>query len=265
MGTLIGIAIDKGILASEDLTIGNYLHTLVDTLEPAKADITIRNLLTMTSGLDGNDIPNVSEYNNWYNAPNQVQYTLGKLFIHQPGQVFGYNTGACHLASVILTRAAESATLRFAEQHLFQPLGISQYAWGVDRQGNTNGGAALSLTPRDMLKIGQLYLGKGMYGGVRVVSEAWVVKSTTFQITTNNAQPFGPGYGYLWWIGSTARQHSYFFANGYGGQFLVVAPDLKLIVVATNRWAGVPSATTSQQWYSTLDLIINRIVPLYDR
>jgi CubicO group peptidase (beta-lactamase class C family) len=177
--------------------------------------------------------------------------------------MFGYNSGASHVISVILTQAAGMSTYQFARSRLFQPLGIADPSWGTDKQGIYNGGSALSLTPYDMLKIGQLYLNKGVYNGVRIVSEDWTEKATTFKITTNGALPFGPGYGYLWWIGNTAL-HRYFFANGYGGQFIVIVPDLGLIVVATNNCSNIPIDTANQQWYSTLDVIINRIIALYE-
>jgi CubicO group peptidase (beta-lactamase class C family) len=263
MSTLVGIAIDQGVIPSEEQTIGDYLRPLVATIDSAKGSIRIRDVLSMSSGLSGNDIPDVTEYNNWYNAPNQVQYTLNKALIHQPGQVFGYNTGASHLASVILTRAAGVSTLQFAKEHLFQPLGMTTVSWATDRQGYYNGGAALWLIPRDMLKIGQLYLNRGMYNGVRVVSEAWIDKASTFRITTSDVEPFGPSYGYLWWVGRS-QSHGYFFANGFGGQFIVVVPDIRLIVVATNAWSNIPIDRANQQWYSTLDVIMNKILPLYE-
>jgi CubicO group peptidase (beta-lactamase class C family) len=263
MATLIGIAIDKGLIPSEDQAIGGYLIPVVGAMDSAKAGITIHDVLSMSSGLSGNDIPDVTEYNNWYNAPNQLQYTLSKPLVNQPGQVFGYNTGAAHITSVILTKAAETSTLQFAKQFLFQPLGIADPLWGTDKQGYYNGGAALSITPHDMLKIGQLYLNKGIYNGVRIVSETWIDKASTSQISTNGIEPFAPGYGYLWWVGASAA-HRYFFANGYGGQFIVVVPDLRLIVVATNQWSGVASDVASEQWYSTLSVIMNNIIPLYE-
>jgi CubicO group peptidase (beta-lactamase class C family) len=182
--------------------------------------------------------------------------------IHQHGQVFGYNTGASHLISVILTQATGKSTFQFAQEHLFAPLGITEISWAKDKQGNYIGGAALSLTPRDMLKIGQLYLQNGMYDGVRVVSEEWIKKASTFKIPSNGAQPFGPSYGYFWWIGE-AISHDYFFANGYGGQFIVVVPDLNLVIVATNSWSDIPIGTANQQWYGTIEIIMNRIIPLY--
>jgi CubicO group peptidase (beta-lactamase class C family) len=261
--TLIGIAIDRGMIPSDDMKIGDYLRPLVGSMDSAKANIRIRDVLSMSSGLSGNDLPDILEYNNWHNAPNQLQYTLNKPLINQPGQVFGYNTGASHLISAILTRAGEMSTIQFARQHLFQPLGIAEHSWEADKQGINIGGAGLSLTPQDMLKIGQLYLNKGVYNGVRVVSENWIEKASTYKITTNGVEPFGPGYGYFWWVGNDGK-HGYSFANGYGGQFIVVVPDLKLIVVATNTWSNVPLETANQQWYSTLDIIMNKIIPLYE-
>ncbi len=263
IATLIGIAIDQGIIPSEEQKIGDYLRPLVGTMDSVKASITIRDLLSMSSGLSGNDIPDVSEYNNWFNAPDQLEYTLNKPMIHQPGQVFGYNTGASHLTSAILTQAGGISTFQFVKQYLFQPLGIADHYWETDKQGIYNGGAGLSLTPHDMLKIGQLYLNRGVYNGVRIVSEDWIEKASTFKITTNGIEPFSPSYGYFWWIGNSAF-HGYFFANGYGGQFIVVVPDLRLIVVATNKWSNVSINTANQQWYSTLDVIMNKIIPLYE-
>jgi CubicO group peptidase (beta-lactamase class C family) len=262
MATLIGIAIDQGIIPSEEQKIGDYLQPLVGSIDSVKANIKIRDLLSMSSGLSGNDIPDVTEYNNWYNAPDQLEYTRNQPMINQPGQVFGYNSGASHLTSIILTQAAGISTLQFAKQYLFQPLGIADPSWGIDKDGIYNGGSTLSLTPYDMLKIGQLYLNRGVYNGVRIVSEEWIEKASTFKITTNDIISFGPGYGYFLWIGSSAS-HGYFFANGYGGQFIVVVPNIRLIVVATNNLSNVSISAANQQWYNTMDVIINRIIPIY--
>jgi CubicO group peptidase (beta-lactamase class C family) len=262
MATLIGIAIDKGIIPTEEQKIGDYLRLLVGTIDSVKASIKIRDLLTMSSGLSGNDIPDVTEYDNWYNAPNQLEYSLNQPMIHQPGQVFGYNSGASHLTSVILTQAGRISTFQFAKQYLFQTLGIADHSWGTDKDGIYNGGSSLSLTPYDMLKIGQLYLNRGVFNGIRIVSEEWIEKASTFKITTNDIISFGPAYGYFWWIGSSAS-HEYFFANGFGGQFIVVVPDIRLIVVATNNLSNVSISAANQQWYNTMDVIINRIIPIY--
>jgi CubicO group peptidase (beta-lactamase class C family) len=262
MATLIGIAIDKGYIHSEDDSVGNYLRPLNGNMDSVKANIKIRDLLSMTSGIFGNELTNASDYDNWFNSPNQVNYTLNTSMTSQPGKVFNYISGVAHLTSAILTQATGMSTFQFAQEYLFQPLGIADHYWQTDKQGIYNGGAGLNLTSHDIIKIGELYLNKGLYNGVRVVSQTWTEKASSFKITTNNAQPFGPSYGYFWWIGNI-HGHDYFWANGYGGQFIVVVPDIKLVVSTTNTWSGVATATANQQWYSTLDIIMNKIILSY--
>ncbi|HEY4785395.1 MAG TPA: serine hydrolase, partial [Bacteroidales bacterium] len=192
----------------------------------------------------------------------QILYTLNKPMDSSPGQSFNYNSGSAHLISGVLTQATGQSDFEFAKEYLFQPIGISDPYWQKDKQGLYNGGAGLQLSPHDMLKFGKLLLNKGIYNGVRIVSEEWVNKATSFKISTNGIQPFGPSYGYFWWIGNT-NKHDYFFANGYGGQFIVIVPDIKLIVIATNTWSGVSTSVANEQWYNTLDMIINKIIPIY--
>jgi CubicO group peptidase (beta-lactamase class C family) len=262
MATLIGIAIDNGYVSSEDTIIGNYLRPYFSSIDSIKANITLRNLLTMSSGISGNELIDITAYTNWAKAPNQITYTLTRPMESIPGQTFAYNPGAAHLVSAILTQATGMSTYQFAKQNLFQVLGIEDHYWATDKQGITDGTAGLTLTPYDMLKIGQLYLNKGFYNEIQVVSEEWIHRTSTFKITTNGIEQFGSGYGYFWWIGNT-NKHDYFFANGYGGQFIVIVPDIKLIVIATNTWSGVTNAIANDQWYSTLDMIINKIIPIY--
>lgn len=262
MATLIGIAIDKGYIQSEDQTIGDFIRPLFGTIDSVKSTIKIRDLLSMTSGISGNDLVDFSRYNDWVNAPDQLAFILNSPMDGDPGQVFVYGNGAAHLASAVLTQATGMSTLQFARQFLFQPLSINTASWLSDKQGIYNGAAGLSLTPYDMLKIGQLYLSKGVYNGVRIVSEEWINKASSFKISTNGIEPFGPDYGYYWWIGDI-HGHDYFFANGYGGQFIVVVPNVDLIVIATNKWSGVYLETANQQWYSTIDIIMNEIIPIY--
>lgn len=262
MSTLIGIAIDNGFIQSEEQTIDVFLQPLVGSIDLAKAKIKIRDLLSMSSGFYSNELVSSSEYNSWISAPNQLLFTLNSPLVSQPGQTFYYNSGASHLLSVILTQATGMSSYNFAKQYLFQPLGISDHNWSTDKQGLNNGAAGLRLTPQDMLKIGILYLNGGIYNNNLVVSRNWITKATTAKITTGTVIPFASEYGYLWWKGR-AHSHSYFFANGYGGQFIVVVPGLNLIVVASNEWSGIPSAIAGEQWYNTLNLIINEIIPLF--
>ncbi|RPI06027.1 MAG: class C beta-lactamase-related serine hydrolase, partial [Ignavibacteriae bacterium] len=262
MATLIGIAIDKGSIPSENQTVGAYKQYYSSAIDSVKSIIKISDLLSMSSGLSGNELSSPTEYDAWFNSPNQVSTTLSTPMANQPGTVFNYNSGVAHLTSAILTVSTGMSTYQFAKQYLFQPLGIADHPWQTDKQGIYNGAAGINLTPHDMIKIGRLYLNKGVSHGVQIVSEEWITKTTSLKISTNNAQPFGPGYGYFWWIGNI-HGRSYFFANGYGGQFIVVVPDEHLVVAATNLWSGVPPATANQQWNNTLDIIMNKIIPAY--
>jgi CubicO group peptidase (beta-lactamase class C family) len=262
MATLIGIAIDKGIILSENQKIGDYLRHYVSPIDSTKANIKIRDVLSMSSGLEGDELTDPLEYNIWITSPDQISYTLNKPMIKTPGYYFNYNNGTAHLTSAILTQAAGISTIQFASQNLFNPLGIDTPLWETDKRGINNGAAGLSLTPSDMVKIGKLYMNNGVFNGTRIVSEEWISKATSFKISTHNIEPFGPDYGYLWWIGYI-ENHKCYFANGYGGQFIVVVPDMELLVVATNNWSGVEISTANQQWYRTLSLIMETIIPYF--
>ena len=130
-------------------------------------------------------------------------------------------------------------------------------------QGIVNGGAGVRLTPLDMVKIGELYLNHGAYNGAQVVSEEWIVKATTRKMPDQRRRTVRTGVWILL-VDWKRTLRDYFFANGWGGQFIVVVPDIKLVVVATNVWSGVPVATANAQWYGASGSdSVNQIIPLY--
>ena len=259
---LIGIAIDKKIIPSVNQSINNYLSPLGYKLTEEQKSITIQHLLTMSSGFQWSELISVSEYNNWATAPNQVQYLLNRTLSSKPGEVFSYNSAALHLLSVILTQASGISTIDFANKYLFNPLETSITKWETDNQEFINGAAGLNITPYDMIKIGQLIINKGLYKNKRIVSEEWIENSTSPKISTNNATPYGTSYCCCWW-GGTISKYDYVFANGWGGQFIVIIPSLKLVVTATNKWSGIVSSKANEQWMSTLDIIMKDIVPKF--
>jgi CubicO group peptidase (beta-lactamase class C family) len=260
---LIGIAIDKGLITSTGQTISEYISPLVNNFSAGDSAITINDLLTMSGGFKWDELGNVNEYINWFAAPNQVQYLIDRPLVAQPGQVFNYNSAAAHLLSVILTKATGMRTRDFAQKYLFEPLGTSVTSWETDKQGYTNGAAGMFITPHDMIKIGMLILNGGTYNGKRIVSQEWIEQSIARHIGTFNAQMFGPGYGYCWWAGQN-NNLIYAFANGYGGQFIVVVPELNLVVTATNNWSGLSDPAANNDWAETLTLIMNSIVPAFN-
>ena len=260
MSILIGLALEQGLLESVDQQIGPFLEKVSEAYGSEHAELTIRHLLTMSSGFPWNELDDsATDYGKWAGADNQVDYVLSLPFIHSPGRKFTYNSGASHLLSVLLTRISRKTTREFAIRYLLDPLNISPGTWSKDKQGYYNGSSTLRLGPHAMLKIGLLYLNGGQARGRQIVPAEWVALSTANHISTENAVPFGSGYGFLWWNG-TSNGHDYYFANGWGGQFIVNVPDLQLTVVAQSNWSlgGRPA---TEQWWNTIQIIMTQILP----
>jgi CubicO group peptidase (beta-lactamase class C family) len=258
---LVGIAIDRGLIRGVDETIGDYLRPVVPSLGAEKARITIRQLLTMTSGLPWLELNSVEQdYFAFVQSPDPLLWILDRPLEHPPGEVWNYNTGACHILSAILTEAAGASAADFAEAHLFGPLGEEIGPWLADNRGYCFGGHGASLRGRTMIKLGRLFLDGGTWQGRVVVSEGWVRESTAWHRDTGNALPWGSGYGYLWWIGRDARTGLEFrLAIGYGGQFIVVVPDRNTTVAAATTWSNIPDADAN--WMLVLRTIVETLLP----
>lgn len=259
---LIGIAIDKGYIKSVEQTLNDFTIPLPDPIPPNIAEIKLKDLLTMSSGFEWEELTSAYTYNRWIASGHQAQYLFNKPFSAEPGKEFNYNSGAFHLLSIVLTSATKMKALDFANEFLFFPLGINCTKWEPDRQGFSNGSGGLYLSPYDMIKIGQLIINGGEYAGKRIVSEKWINESMTPKIQTNNAIEFGSEYGYGWWINRDPFK-SFIFANGYGGQFIVIVPSSKLVIAATNKWNGVKFSMINDQWIRTLKIIAIDIIPAF--
>ncbi|MGD8319299.1 MAG: serine hydrolase [Gemmatimonadota bacterium] len=256
---LVGIALREGLLQSTEQTVGELLGGIAPDMSPEWSAVTLDDLLTMRAGHDWHEIPGPSEFNEWVLSPNQVEYVLAKEIVSQPGTRFNYSDGSAHLVAVALAEAAGMPLPDFAGTYLFAPMGIAPRVWLADQQGYAYGGVALYLTGRDMLALGQLYLDGGLHDGVQVVPADWVARSTASQTSTRDAVPYGTDYGYYWWSGS-AHGHDYYFANGYGGQFIVVVPDLDLVVTAACTWWST-GGHASEYWYRVITVIMEEIIP----
>jgi CubicO group peptidase (beta-lactamase class C family) len=161
----------------------------------------------------------------------------------QPGEQFNYNSGNSHLLSAILQQATGQSTLAYAKERLFEPLGITKLEWARDPNNIYCGGFGISMTVRDMAKIGLLYLHQGAWQGKQLVSQEWVQKS--LQQQSEGWQPLGV-YGYQWWLRPAHGDVKYdiYFASGYAGQYILIIPKLNAVVTFTawlsNEEAGKP-------------------------
>jgi CubicO group peptidase (beta-lactamase class C family) len=257
--TLIGIAIDKGFIDNVNQTVGELLTIYPYHIDSEVQAITLHQLLSMSSGMDWREIGVTSEFGTWINSEDQLEYALDKPFVAEPGSAFLYSDGGAHIVAAILESATNMNPADFALEYLFEPLGIESRYWLEDKQGHVIGGAGLSIGPADMVKIGQLYLNDGEFDGEQVVSSSWIQAATTPHITTDGILPFLTDYGYFWWL-SSAHEVDYYLAMGYGGQYILVAPERELIAVATCAWR-VSTAQAGNNWNNILDLIVNQIIP----
>jgi len=258
---LLGIVIDEGFVESTDDTLGAYLIPgVVDSLDPQKAAISIRHLLTMSAGFQWAQGLHGPDFSDWYLSDDHVQHILDKPMVGTPGTTFAYSDGMAHLASVVLTEATGQNADEFAVEHLFLHLGIPARTWLRGNRGYNFGGVRLHLSLRDMWRFGELYLNHGRIGATQVVSEAWVERSTRSHLSTEGYSPFGPDYGYFWWIGEGAP-YEFYFANGYGGQFIVVVPETRMVVVTQCQPSGYTRAEADQHWYETLSTVVETVIP----
>ncbi|PYP58377.1 MAG: hypothetical protein DMD44_07720 [Gemmatimonadetes bacterium] len=255
---LTGVALRDGVLPGETASIAPYLAPL-DTLDSVDSAVTVRHLLTMTSGYQWNEETG-PDYSVWIAADDHVQYLLDRAHATPPGVSFTYNSAAAHTLGVVLQDAAAMPLPRYAAP-LFAALGVDTVLWEPLDRGTVNGGAGIALRGRDLLKFGQLFLQRGWSGDRSVVPEAWVDQATRPQFAWRRA--FGPlsrvTYGMLWWVSDATP--AAFYAWGYGGQFVYVVPSRDLVVVATTDWNDLSEVTPEALAAMALGVIVNDVVP----
>jgi CubicO group peptidase (beta-lactamase class C family) len=258
--TLIGIAIDKGIIPDVNQKLTSYLGPEVDEENAALGQVTIHQLLTMTCGHEWREIDDPSEFVNFANASDQLTYIFRKPIVNTPGTVFDYSDGAAHLISAIITSATDKSAEQFANENLFGPMGLGDRKWTADNRGISYGGVRLHVGIYDMIKFGYLYLNEGTFNGIRIVSSEWIRTATRPHVLTHNVLPYLTHYGYYWWLGHQYN-HDFYCAVGHGGQFILVSKDLNLVIAARCDWRGLNENQAGQNWWAVFDIIINQILP----
>ncbi len=241
ISALVGIAVDQGHVESLDQPLLSFFSGRTFANPDAKKEaITLEHLLKMAPGLTCADsiylgglqaIKEVKQSDDW------VQYVLDQpVGYAKLGEVFRYCGGTAHLLSAVIQEASGVSAAEFAQAHLFEPLGISDVVWEADPQGISIGWEGLEMRPRDMAKLGYLYLNGGLWDGQQVVPADWVEASTQAQFEAQIASDAAAvkfqlpeGYGYLWWV----DPRGYYMAIGLFGQYIIVAPEQDLVVVVT--------------------------------
>ena len=263
LSAIAGLAIkgDYG-LDLDDSMLDYFPEYAHDGLDPRKNKITVEHLLTMRMGLPGESEAEYGVYSGLYNSDNWIKNTIEYPLQYDPGERMRYNTFITHLLSGVITKATGKSTLKFANETLFLPAGIDVDQWEQDPQGIYFGGNSMYITPREMAVFGLLYLNNGRLNGTQIVPESWVIESLESSTDFSHPNNWGTwknyNYASLWWLGEF-NGHESFMGYGYGGQFLIIFPDLDLIVVSTCENNIPPEATNEQEW-SIFELVTRYIL-----
>jgi len=262
---LIGIAIDRGLIRGVDEKLSTFFPEYADIFaDPAKAKLTLKDLLTMTAGLAWDEWtrPYTDPRNDhiaMVRSDDPIRYVIERPVVSPPGATFTYNSGLSIVLGQVIFKVSGLRADKFAERHLFEPLGITDFYWVKYPDDIVQTGGGLYLRPRDMAKLGQLFLDGGRRNGKQIVSEPWVKESTGCRVdgAKIEAAAKSSGYGYQWWLGSFRvgdRDVPSYSARGRGGQFIIVLPDQQMVVVFT-------SPPDNPLMFQPLDIINRDVLP----
>jgi CubicO group peptidase (beta-lactamase class C family) len=234
----VGIALQQGKIKSIEQKMFDFFPEYAAQDTGLKAQITVKDLLTMTAGFDWNE----EDYNRIGNpehvmdsASDPVGYVLSLPLKDVPGTVFTYTSGETQLLAAIVEKATGKTIDAFAKEYLFNPLGITNYEWTSCSNSNViDAFAGLYMRSRDMMKFGLLYMNDGKWNSKQIVPALWVKQSTTPQINTHDK--YNDDYGFQWWLWTDTiakKPVSIFAGLGGGGQTIFIDKRNDLVVVIT--------------------------------
>ncbi len=258
------VALLYGIALSNDLVplpetrlveaLPEYGHTFNDKW---KRLISIDHVLSMRMGLTWNEDFQYSSLANgerqMERAPDRIQYILDQPMSDRPGRRWVYSGGSTTLLGHLIEQGTGTKLEDFAQDVLFNPLGIDGVEWSRWPDGRPAASSGLRLTARNLARIGQMILNKGLWNGSRIVAANWIAAS----MRPRGHAEAGLRYGYQWWLGQLAANGKrWYAAYGNGGQRLIIIPSLRLAVVI---FAG--NYNQAEQWKMPVQLMSRIVLP----
>ena len=237
---IFGAAMKEGFIENLDDIVIDLLPEYSDILTGDKADISLHHLLTMSSGLSWDE--NSRSYGDTLNdvtalfySDDPIEYILTRPLLYKPGAEFLYNSGGTNVLGAIIQKYTEQRLLDYGNACLFEPLEIEGGLW--QRMGGdyffASGG--IFLRPRELAKIGYLFINDGYWGDHQVVSEEWIAESIKGHIITRGRTlGLAHAYGYQWWLQNYQANgilYESFMAAGWGDQYMIIFPEQKLMVL----------------------------------
>ena len=252
VSVLTGIAIDKSFLRGSDQPLSEIFTGIDnDRLE----SITVGHLLTMSSGVEWDEEKDVIEILE-HRGGDPMDIFLTNAQESEAGLFFKYSTLSTHILGLAIAEASKLSLEQFAQQHLFEPLGIDSYRWERDVKGRVWGSTGLQLKARDLAKIGLMVMNEGIWKERQVISSSWVNEMIKSQISIQGS---GSSYGYQWWI-SNNLDYQLIFGQGFGGQSLMLIPEKEIIIIGLQEHF-VGFENSAKQWNSFLRKVF---YPIYN-
>jgi CubicO group peptidase (beta-lactamase class C family) len=232
--TAIGFAVTEKLLTVDDKVISFFPDMLPDTVSPLLAEMSVRDLLTMSAGQSPDPTGQITN-----SSDDWVTSFLSLPILKEPGTEFLYNSMATFMLSAIVQKVTGEKVVDYLQPRLFGPLGITGHDWEESPEGINSGGWGLRVKTEDMAKFGQLYLQKGMWNGSQIIPAAWIEEATTFKIDQAPDAPpevkeksdWMQGYCYQFW---RSRNNAY-RADGAFGQYIIVMPEKDAVVAITSE------------------------------
>lgn len=231
--TAIGFAVDEKLLTVNDKVISFFPEYAPDSVSPYLAQLTVKDLLTMSVGQDPDPTQKVPADSLW------VKGFLETPILNEPGTKFLYNSMATYMLSAIVTRVTGEKVIDYLKPRLFDPLNIAGIDWETDPSGVNTGGWGLRLKTEDMAKFGQLLLQNGEWNGQQLISREWVKEATTSKIIQRPdlsaeeqaKSDWLQGYGYQFW----RCRNNAFRGDGAFGQYIIVMPEQDAVIAITSE------------------------------
>jgi CubicO group peptidase (beta-lactamase class C family) len=258
VGTLIGIALHKGYIKSLDEPVANYLP---EFKQDGKEKITIRHCLMMSSGLNWDEA-----YASAFSITTEAYYgtdlkgTVNRLqATEEPGKYFSYKSGDTQILSLVLEKATSKSTTAFMQDELWNKIDAEHDAWWSldDQDGKEKAYCCIYATARDFARLGKLYLHEGQWGEHQILDKSYVTQATTANgLIDPETKQANEVYGFQWWIYPNAQQQKVYYARGILGQYIIVIPDKKLIIVRLGHKRGEKIGNHPAEFLQLVDLAL---------
>jgi CubicO group peptidase (beta-lactamase class C family) len=255
VSTLIGIALQDGLIKSIDDPVSDYLTDFNSDLQKK---VTIRHLLTMSSGSDWDE-----SYESLFSIVTKAYYgqqleELAKsvTIIDTPGTVWNYKSGDTELLALVLNRVTGKTLSEYASEKLWKPLNAEQDAlWSVDREdGVEKAYCCFNATARDFARIGSLYLNEGKWKGRIILNEKYIKQALKPVMIKDEQDSLVNYYGYQWWL--LPDRDGVYYARGIQGQYIIIIPKKKCVVVRLGKERGPFKTFAHEEVYDLVDWIL---------